>query len=118
ALQACDQLLWKHRWQTLDRQVLWLPTGPEALWCVAHPASEIKAMCSTLEQSHPLGRLWDIDVICPQNGLVGRQSLGESQRRCLLFDEPAHACARSRRHDTDLVVARVEQMIDAWFARD
>ncbi|MDT1883826.1 citrate lyase holo-[acyl-carrier protein] synthase, partial [Acinetobacter baumannii] len=23
-----------------------------------------------------------------------------------------------RRHDTDLVVARVEQMIDAWFARD
>ncbi|VTM50676.1 phosphoribosyl-dephospho-CoA transferase [Klebsiella pneumoniae] len=71
-----------------------------------------------LEQSHPLGRLWDIDVICPQNGLVGRQSLGESQRRCLLCDEPAHACARSRRHDTDLVVARVEQMIDAWFARD
>ena len=68
ALQACDQLLWKHRWQTLDRQ--------------------------------------------------GRQSLGESQRRCLLCDEPAHACARSRRHDTDLVVARVEQMIDAWFARD
>ncbi len=60
----------------------------------------------------------DIDVICPQNGLVGRQSLGESQRRCLLCDEPAHACARSRRHDTDLVVARVEQMIDAWFARD
>ena len=102
----------------VDRQVLWLPTGPEALWCVAHPASEIKAMCSTLEQSHPLGRLWDIDVICPQNGLVGRQSLGESQRRCLLCDEPAHACARSRRHDTDLVVARVEQMIDAWFARD
>ncbi|MBN0848300.1 citrate lyase holo-[acyl-carrier protein] synthase [Pseudomonas aeruginosa] len=50
--------------------------------------------------------------------MVGRQSLGESQRRCLLCDEPAHACARSRRHDTDLVVARVEQMIDAWFARD
>ncbi len=68
ALQACDQLLWKHRWQALDRQVLWLPTGPEALWCVAHPASEIKAMCSTLEQSHPLGRLWDIDVICHRTG--------------------------------------------------
>ena len=54
ALQACDQLLWKHRWQTLDRRVLWLPTG-QKLWCVAHPASEIKAMCSTLEQSRPLG---------------------------------------------------------------
>lgn len=118
ALQACDQMLWKRRWQTLDRQVLWLPTGPEALWCVDHAASEIKAFCTDLEHTHPLGRLWDIDVICPQNGQVGRQSMGENQRRCLLCDEPAHACARSRRHDTGQVVARVEQMIDTWFARD
>ncbi len=77
-----------------------------------HPASEIKAMCSTLEQSHPLG-WWDIDVICPQNGLVGRQSLGEAAPLPGWCDEPAHAWRVSRRHDTDLVVARVEQMIDA-----
>jgi holo-ACP synthase len=76
ALQMCDQLLWENRWQVLDRQVLWLPTGPEALWCVAHPAAEIKAHCADLEQTHPLGRLWDLDVICPQHGHVGRQSLG------------------------------------------
>ena len=118
ALQACDQLLWQQRWKTLDRQVLWLPTGPEAMWCVEHSAEEIKALCSELEQNHPLGRLWDIDVICPQAGLISRQAQGEAMRRCLLCDEPAHACARSRRHDTGLVVARVEQMIDAWFARD
>ncbi|MDT4307689.1 citrate lyase holo-[acyl-carrier protein] synthase [Klebsiella aerogenes] len=118
ALQACDQLLWQQRWKTLDRQVLWLPTGPEAMWCVEHSAEEIKALCSELEQNHPLGRLWDIDVICPQAGLISRQAQGEAMRRCLLCDEPAHACSRSRRHDTGLVVARVEQMIDAWFARD
>ncbi len=53
ALQTCDQLLWENRWQVLDRQVLWLPTGPEALWCVAHPAAEIKAHCADLEQTHP-----------------------------------------------------------------
>jgi holo-ACP synthase len=35
ALQMCDQLLWENRWQVLDRQVLWLPTGPEA--CGAWP---------------------------------------------------------------------------------
>ena len=118
ALQMCDQLLWENRWQVLDRQVLWLPTGPEALWCVAHPAAEIKAHCAELEQTHPLGRLWDLDVICPQHGHVGRQSLGANLRRCLICDEPAHACSRSRKHPVEQVVSRIEKTIDDWFARD
>ncbi len=58
--------------------VLWLPTGPEAMWCVEHSAEEIKALCSELEQNHPLGRLWDIDVICPQAGLISRRAQGRS----------------------------------------
>lgn len=98
--------------------MLWLPTGPEAIWCVAHPAAEIKAHCTDLEQTHPLGRLWDLDVICPAQGHVGRQSLGAHLRRCLVCDEPAHACSRSRKHPVEQVVARVEKMIDDWFARD
>lgn len=118
ALQACDQMLWQHGWQTLDRQVLWLPTGAEAMWCVAHPAAEIKAQCSELEQTHPLGRLWDFDIFCPQNGQVGRHSLDRSTRRCLVCDEPAHSCARSRRHPLDEVVSRVEGLINGWFTRD
>ena len=32
ALQACDQLLRPNHWAVLDRQVPWLPTGPEPLW--------------------------------------------------------------------------------------
>lgn len=118
ALQACDQLLWRQGWSILDRQVLWLPTGPEAMWCVDYPASEVKALSAQLEQTHPLGRLWDIDVICPQQGPIGRKALGGAMRRCLLCDESAHACARSRRHSPEQVIARVEAMIDDWFARD
>lgn len=118
ALQTCDHLLWQHHWQVLERQVLWLPTGPEALWCVAHPAVEIKAGCMALEQAHPLGRTWDLDVICPQAGHLGRVALGADRRRCLICDRPAHACTRERRHPPELVVARVEQTIDDWFSRD
>ena len=118
ALQMCDQMLWQNGWQVLDRQVFWLPTGPEAMWCVAHQAPEIKAHCAALEQSHPLGRLWDLDVICPQAGHVGRLSLGSHMRRCLICDEPAHACSRSRKHPLEQVVGCVEKMIDDWFYRD
>jgi holo-ACP synthase len=67
---------------------------------------------------HPLGRLWDLDVICPQDGHVGRLSLGLHMRRCLVCDEPAHVCSRSRKHPVEQVVAGVEKMIDDWFARD
>nr|WP_228006325.1 citrate lyase holo-[acyl-carrier protein] synthase [Morganella morganii] len=115
ALQMCDQLLWKNSWQVLDHQVFWLPTGPEAMWCVAHQASEIKAHCAALEHSHPLGRLWDLDVICPRGRHVGRLSLGIHMRRCLICDEPAHVCSRSRRHPLEKVVSSVEKMIDDWF---
>ncbi|MGU0055777.1 citrate lyase holo-[acyl-carrier protein] synthase [Enterobacter hormaechei] len=66
----------------------------------------------------PLGRLWIWNLICPENGLVGRQSLGSHLRRCLICDEPAHACSRSRHHPVEQVVSRVEKMIDDWFARD
>ena len=88
------------------------------MWCVAHQAPEIKAHCAALEQTHPLGRLWDLDVICPQAGHVGRLSLGRHLRRCLICDEPAHACSRSRKHPIEEVVACVEKMIDDWFYRD
>ncbi|EII7450613.1 citrate lyase holo-[acyl-carrier protein] synthase [Salmonella enterica subsp. enterica serovar Newport] len=118
ALQACDQLFWQQGWNVLDRQVQWLSTGSEALWCVDHAASDVKALCMQLEQTHPLGRLWDIDVFCPQQGLIGRKALGGEMRRCLLCDEPAHACARSRRHSPAQVIARVEAVIDDWFTRD
>ncbi|NIY47732.1 citrate lyase holo-[acyl-carrier protein] synthase [Cedecea colo] len=118
AIQACDQLLWQRCWPVLERQVLWLPTGAEALWSVAHSAAEIKAATVALEQKHPLGRLWDMDVVCPDRGPVGRHSLDRPGRRCLLCDEPAHACARSRRHPLDEVIQRVEGLIDGWFARD
>lgn len=118
ALQMCDQLLWENRWPVRDRQVLWLPTWPEAMWSVAHNAPEIKAHCVALEQSHPLGRLWDLDVICPQDGHVGRLSLGLHMRRCLVCDEPAHVCSRSRKHPVGQVVGGVEKIINDWFARD
>ena len=118
ALQMCDQMLWQNGWQVLDLQVFGLPTGPEARGCVAHQAPEIKAHCAALEQSHPLGRLWDLDVICPQAGHVGRLSLGSHMRRCLICDEPAHACSRSRKHPLEQVVGCVEKMIDDWFIRD
>lgn len=116
AVQQCDQLLREHQWSVRDSKILWLPTGPEAMWCVAHPARAIKACCVALEESHPLGRLWDLDVISPHDGPVSRQMLGQAGRRCLVCDELAHVCSRSRRHPQEQVMGCVEKIINDWFS--
>ncbi|WP_259230394.1 citrate lyase holo-[acyl-carrier protein] synthase [Rahnella sp. BIGb0603] len=114
ALGAAEKLLSQRGWAVLKHAVFWLPTGAEAFWSIEHPAPEVKAATVALEQSHALGRLWDFDVICPEAGVVGRRSLDNASRRCLICDGPAHACARSRRHPLPDVIAKVEALIDGW----
>ena len=114
ALRQGEMLLQQHGWPVSRHQVYWLATGAEAVWSVAAPATDLKAAAIALEQSHPLGRLWDFDVLCPQNGVIGRRALANSGRRCLICHDLAHACARSRRHPLEQVIAKIEDLLDGW----
>jgi len=116
AVAACEALLLTRGWAQAAHQVFWLDTGPEALWSVDHVGAEIKAATVALEQAHQIGRLWDIDVIAPGTGIIGRDSLGGHGRRCLLCDQPAHACSRSRRHPLEQVVQKIEDLLDGYFS--
>jgi len=78
-----------------------LNTGPEAFIAIDSPAPEIKARCCDLESTHPLGRLWDIDVYNQNLRPLSRRELGLPERRCYLCGDPAQICARSRRHSYD-----------------
>lgn len=91
-------------------------TGPEALYVVAAPAEAVKRHLIALETAHPLGRLWDLDVICPQAGSLTRRGLGLPPRRCLLCEAAAHACARSRRHSPAALQAVIEEQVRAYLA--
>jgi holo-ACP synthase len=113
ALAAVDERLSRLRWPVLEREVLWLPTGPEAIYAINAPADELKLALVDLESRHALGRLWDLDVIGLQ-GQLSRASLGIAPRRCLLCDEPAHACARSRAHPLPALLAAIREKVDAF----
>ncbi|MBK5957025.1 citrate lyase holo-[acyl-carrier protein] synthase [Rhodoplanes elegans] len=90
------------------------PTGPEALIAVAADPRALKRALVELEELHPLGRLWDLDVAAPGDRAVSRRDLGLPPRRCLVCDAPAHACARSRAHPLDALLTAMEERIDAW----
>ena len=81
-------------------------TGDELLLLLALDPMEAKKRTVALEQTHPLGRLWDMDVLDVQGNGISRAALGVPPRGCLICGENAKACGRSRRHAAEEVFAR------------
>ncbi len=87
-------------------------TGDELLLAVDGDAAEMKRRMTDLEETHPLGRLFDIDIIDADGQKLSRPV----PRRCLLCQEQAQACASTRRHSVAELTAKIESMLDAWLA--
>jgi holo-ACP synthase len=101
ALVAIDRVAEARGWPVLSRDVSWQATGPEALYVIDGEAEALKSACIELEDAHPLGRLWDLDVLAPGPRLLSRKQFGLPPRRCLVCERPAFECGRSRRHGVD-----------------
>lgn len=90
-------------------------TGPEAFFLVNMPAEEMKKVTASIEESHPVGRLFDMDVLDPDGKSVSRSSIGFSPRTCLICGENAKACARSRNHTLEVILWRTAQILNDFF---
>lgn len=87
-------------------QVKDLETGYEAYLVVSLPPRMVKTLCCEIEDTHPLGRLMDIDVAGTDRAAIGRPA-----RRCLLCDNEVRYCMRAKTHSTDELLARIDEMI-------
>lgn len=91
-------------------------TGPEAVFVAEGDAKEIKRRLCLLEDNCEIGRLLDIDVIDASGGKISRTDIGLRARKCLLCEQVASVCARSRAHTVDELFAYTHQIIDEHFA--
>lgn len=114
ALARLDELCLRAGWAVRSRECVFAATGPEALYVVDGPAVAIKRAAVALEDSHPLGRLWDMDVLHPDGSIFSRRLLGEPARRCLVCGGAAHACARSRAHPLEELLGVIDRMIEEY----
>lgn len=114
AIQSLDKLFNEEKWPIRSFEPVSGSTGPEALYVLDAEALAIKQALVVLEDSHPLGRLWDLDVICPKQGILSRRTLGHPPRRCLVCDAEAHACSRSQRHSLTELLDVIEEKVDAY----
>lgn len=72
-------------------------TGCEAFFVINSEAEEIKSLMIMIEETQPLGRFFDIDVIGTDGVKLSRGGL----RKCIVCGNAAIVCARSRAHSVD-----------------
>jgi len=74
----------------------------------------VKKITIHVEETPPLGRLFDIDVYDKAGNGIGRAELGYPVRRCLICEKDAKLCGRSRSHTVEELYGCVESMINSW----
>lgn len=87
--------------------------GDEAFLVVDADPWIIKRITTSIEENHKLGRLFDIDVINKNGEQVSRSGIGLHSRRCLLCNNSAKECGRSRSHSVSELLAKIYELIDS-----
>jgi len=88
-----------------------LPTGYEYFLITAINEKEAKEIACDIEEKHPLGRLFDIDIIGHDLVPIERSAVGRPPRQCLLCDHEARYCMRNHSHTADEIAEKIKSMI-------
>ncbi len=83
-------------------------TGCEAYFVADAPAEVLKRLCVEIEEADALGRLFDLDVLTPQGQKIQRSA----PRKCLLCQQSAQVCGRSRAHSVESLQAATHRILE------
>ena len=90
-------------------------TGYEAFFVVKGNAESVKKLMVTIEDGEAIGRFFDMDVIKADGEKISREDIGFPPRRCLICDNPASLCARSRSHSLEFIERETVRMLKEYF---
>ena len=99
----------------LEEHTDYLIAGSEGLLALNMSASEAKRKSVLIEEIHPIGRLFDIDVLDSDGIQISRSMIGKASRKCLLCGGDAKACGRSGAHTGKELQDRVALLLNNYF---
>ncbi|MDR1316709.1 MAG: triphosphoribosyl-dephospho-CoA synthase CitG [Spirochaetales bacterium] len=88
--------------------------GYAAYFSVAACPENIKTLACDIEAAHPLGRLFDFDVLRPDGRKLSRRDAGGTPRRCFVCGGDAFVCARSSAHEAAQVSGAMIAIMNTW----
>lgn len=93
-------------------------TGYEAFIAVDDNPQFIKELMVEIENSCPMGRIFDIDVLDADGKKISREDVGSESRKCLICLEPAHACSRCRKHPLEELIMKTIEIMSDYFNQE
>ena len=103
------------RFSVLKTEVYEKNTGDCAFFLLKSQAIQVKKFLVSVEESHPLGRLFNLDVCGPDGISVKRHDLGLLPRTCLVCGEDAHVCAEKKSHSMELIQWQTAKLFHEFF---
>lgn len=88
-------------------------TGPECLIAVRCDPVKLKKLTWVIEENHPCGRLFDLDVLDNRLNPISRGDIGKPERFCLICRQAAHICARERHHS----LGELQQAVETYLMK-
>lgn len=85
-------------------------SGDELILAADMDSKKLKEITVKIEENHPLGRLFDMDVLDKNGEKLSRPDF----RKCLICGRQAQLCARSRRHTVEELQAAVERLTEKY----
>ena len=86
-------------------------TGCEAIFSVNNDASRLKEICTNIEESISIGRLFDMDVIDINGNKLERKNV----RGCFVCGAPGRGCAAGRVHSVDELQVKTKEILEEYF---
>ena len=103
-LAGCRQLeaaFCQNRVEIAEQRTGMEVTGCEAFYVVRTAAETAKALCVIIEDTSPLGRLFDMDVLDGTGAQIRRDRVGGDARNCIVCGAPGRGCASRRIHTVE-----------------
>ncbi len=84
--------------------------GPNCTFLVDEDAYLLKDKAIEFEDTHPLGRLLDIDVYSPIDFTsISRSEFNMPMRKCFLCNSSAFLCIRENRHKEEAIISFIHK---------
>jgi holo-ACP synthase len=91
-------------------------TGREGFISVDLDPYQAKKIAAEIEDTHDLGRIFDIDVFDQLHNQLNREAIQLMPRKCLLCDEEALVCMKMKNHTYEELIEKVEEIGNSYFS--